>query len=452
MTLGPFASRVAGVFLTRVGRFVISFVTSLLMARLLGPAGRGAFYLATLTPTMLVALGQFGLPSAISFFAGRGRAAATLERISYGLAVALSAILLFCALIAMPWLETTVLKATAPELVRIALVSVPFQFLASFAGATLIGKQRLRNYNLILVGQSAVNLAALAIVVGVLGLGVPGAVVVNVAVASATAIAVAVELRRNAAVDASALGVRAGELFGYAARVYPASVTSYFSYRVDVFLLSALLADAAALGLYSLAVSLAELTFFVPDAVSLVFFPRVASSERRTADELAPMVSRFTVLVTILSVAALVPAGFAAVHLLLPAFTGSLTAFVVIMPGVIALSVAKVLSSYINGLGLPTPVAVVSTAALVVNVVGNLLLIPRLGIVGAAAASLISYSAHAAMLVAISSRLAGRSPLAYLVPGRSEADRLVTGVSHALGRRRGGPDEPAPTPDVGHQA
>jgi O-antigen/teichoic acid export membrane protein len=97
--------------------------------------------------------------------------------------------------------------------------------------------------------------------------------------------------------------------------------------------------------------------------------------------------------------------------------------------------VAKVLSSYINGLGLPTPVAVVSTVALAVNVVANLLLIPRLGIAGAATASLVSYSTHAALLVAISSRLSGRSPLAYVVPGRSEVARLVTGVRGVLRRR-----------------
>jgi O-antigen/teichoic acid export membrane protein len=442
MTLGPFATRVAGVFATRVGRFLISFITSLLMARLLGPAGRGAFYLATITPTMLVALGQLGLPSAISFFAGRGRSAAALERTSYALAVLLSGILLVVGLLAMPWLETNVLKATAPELVRIALISLPFQFLASFAGATLIGKQRLRNYNLILVAQSAINLVALGLVVGVLGLGVPGAVVVNVAVAGATAAAIAIELRLSASLEPPAQGIRPGELLGYATRVYPASVTSYFSYRVDVFLISALLADATALGLYSLAVSLAELTFFVPDAVSLVFFPRVASSDRRTADELAPSVSRFTVLVTILSVACLIPAAFLAVSVVLPAFTGALPAFLVILPGVVALSVSKVLSSYINGLGLPTPVAVVSTIALGVNVAGNLLLIPRIGIVGAAAASLISYSAHAAMLVVISSRLSGRGPLAYIVPGRAELDRLSSGIS-ALRRRPERPDLPA---------
>ena len=69
----PFARRVAGVFTTRVAQFGIGIATSFLLSRLLGPEGRGAFALAILVPSTLFALGQFGLPSAFSFFAGRGR-------------------------------------------------------------------------------------------------------------------------------------------------------------------------------------------------------------------------------------------------------------------------------------------------------------------------------------------------------------------------------------------
>ena len=84
--------------------------------------------------------------------------------------------------------------------------------------------------------------------------------------------------------------MRIGELFGFGMRIYPASVAGFFGYRADVFLLSAIVGDPRTLGLYSLAVSLGELLFFVPDSVSTVFFPRVAGSERQAADQLTPIV------------------------------------------------------------------------------------------------------------------------------------------------------------------
>jgi O-antigen/teichoic acid export membrane protein len=444
----PFARRIMGVFATRVVRYAVGFATSFVLARVLGPAGRGAYYLVTLTPTTLVALGQLGLPSAVSFFAGRGRSGTSLLRVSLVVVVVLSSLLIAATLLALPWLEETVLKAAEGELVRLALISLPFQFLASFVGSALIGRQVLRNYNLILVAQSVLMLALIALFVGVLDMGVLGAVLANVTTAGVAALAITVELRRAIRDDPeepARPGIRIGELVDYGAKSYPASVAGFFNYRADVFLLSAFLGDPAAIGLYSLAVSLAELTFFVPDSVSTVFFPRVASSDRRTADDLAPVVSRFTVLLTGLAVIGLIPVAFGAVYLIIPDFAPSLPPFLIILPGILALSVSKILSSYVSGLGLPLRVAFVSSSALGVNLVANLVLIPLYGIHGAAAASLISYTAHALMLLVITSRLSHRSPLAYLVPTGAEWQRLRSGLRELRDRSSGRRPPTAPT-------
>jgi O-antigen/teichoic acid export membrane protein len=434
----PFARRVAGVFATRVAQFVIGFANSFLLARLLGPAGRGAYYLVTLTPSTIFSLGQFGLPSAISFFSGKGRSTRSMLLTSLATGLVLAGVLLAGTWLLLPWLEENVLQAAPSDLVRIALISLPFQFVAAFAGSMLIGRQILRNYNIILVSQSVLALSLTIVVVGVLGLGVAGAVVANLAVAVAGALAVLAESRRVTRSDPSAheSPVHPGELLSYGLKLYPASVTSFFSYRADVYLLGWLLADPVAIGLYSLAVSMAELTFFVPDSVSTVFFPRIAGAERVSANEMAPMVCRFTVLITILSAIGLIPVAYAAVYLILPAFSGSLPAFLVILPGVVALSVSKILSSYVSGLGLPTPIAITSSGALVLNVVANIALIPRFGIVGSSAASLISYTAHATVLVAISTRLSNRPFHAFVVPGRGEWRRLLMGLTELLSRAR----------------
>jgi O-antigen/teichoic acid export membrane protein len=435
----PFARRIAGVFATRVVRFVLGFATSFLLARILGPSGRGAYYLVSLTPTTLATLGQFGLPSAMSFFAGRGRSTRGLQVVALFLSIGLSLALLLGTLAALPWLEQTILKAAPDDLLRLALFSLPFQFLASFAGAILIGRQVMRNYNVILVLQSVLTLVLIVLLVGVLGMGVFGAVLANLILAGAAAAATMNELRRLNRGDPDAAKrpvVRVGELVAYGAKIYPASITSFFSYRADVFLLSALLGDPRPIGLYSLAVSMAELTFFVPDSVSTVFFPHVAGSERRDADSMAPVVTRFTVLITSLSVLGLIPAAFAAVYLIVPNFSASIPAFLIIMPGIVALSISKILSSYIGGLGMPLRVALASGAALILNLAANLILIPIFGFVGAAIASLISYSAHAIMLVTIASGLSRRPALSFLIPTRAEWTRLISGIREVYAMRR----------------
>ncbi len=430
----PFARRIMGVFATRVVRFSLGFVINFTLARILGPAGRGVYQLATLTPTTVVNLGQLGLPNAFSFYAGRGRSGARLLTLGLLITGGLSVLLLGGILLALPLLAGTVLRAAPFDLLLLAAFTIPFQLLAAFAGATLIGRQTMRNYNIILIGQSVLMVLLIVALVGIAGLGVTGAVIATIVVAVATGLATAFELRRSVAADGGDTGrpgVRLSELAGFGARIYPASVAGHFGYRADLFLLSALLGDPRAIGLYTLGVSLAELTFFVPDAVSTVFFPRVASMDRQSADQKVATVTRFTVLITLIATLALIPAAFLAVHVILPDFRESLPAFLVLLPGIICLTVAKVLASYVGGLGIPLQVAMASVTALGVNIAANLLLIPALGFMGAAVASLVSYTLNAAMLLGIAARLSRQRPLEFVLPTGAEVRRLRDGIGEA---------------------
>jgi O-antigen/teichoic acid export membrane protein len=437
-----FGQRVAGVFVTRIARFVAGVVTSFLLARILLPEGRGQYALLVLVPGMLVALGQFGT-SSLSFFAGRGGSVAQLRAHALLLTTGLSVLLVGGTLVLLPWLTSSVLEPAPRDLLFVSLAAVPFQFLASMSGSVLIGRQRFRVYNVILIGQAVLMLALVVVLVLVLRLGVAGAVWAYVSTAVLASIAVTVELWR-AVGEATEPGapVSLPQILGYGMRIYPASVAGYFSYRADVLILSALLGDAAVIGLYAFAVSLAELTFFVPDAVSTVFYPRVAGMQREAADASAPQVARFTVLITILAVVVLIPVALVAILVIVPDYLGSMLPFLVILPGIVALSSAKVLAGYISGLGLPLSVAGATGASLVLNIVANLLLIPWLGIVGASLASVLSYTTQAVVLALIAARLSRRRAGDYLLPTGAEVRRLVDGVRELrghLGRVRGGP-------------
>jgi O-antigen/teichoic acid export membrane protein len=432
----PFGRRVAGVFATRVARFGLGFATSFLLAGILLPEGRGQYALLVLVPGMLNALGQLGLPSAMSFFAGRGRSLRQLQRLGLILTVGLSALLVGAALAALPWLSSTLLKPVPADLLLISLASLPFQFGTAFAGSTLIGRQRLRNYNLIVVAQSVLMLVGVLLLVGVLRLGVAGAVISYVAVAIMAAIATAIELRRAVEADMADGGpVGLAQIASYGIRIYPASVSGYFSYRADVLVLSAVLGEASSIGLYTFAVSLAELGFMIPDSVSTVFYPRVAGMGREEADLLAPQVSRFTVLITALGMIGLVPLAWVVTSFILPAYEASIVPFLILLPGIVALSVSKVVSGYISGLGLPLAVARASLANLGINVAANLILIPLLGIAGAALASLVSYAGHAVIMVVTAARLSHRRPLDYVIPTGAEVRRLRHGLLALASRR-----------------
>jgi O-antigen/teichoic acid export membrane protein len=130
-------------------------------------------------------------------------------------------------------------------------------------------------------------------------------------------------------------------------------------------------------------------------------------------------------LLTFLVAAALVPTGCVAIWFLLRhEYHAAIPALLVIMPGILSLSLSKVLACYVSGLGRPVATTAAGVVGLSVNLVANLILIPQWGIVGASAASLISYSCHAAILLVVSCRWAHVSPFAFILPRRAEFSRV----------------------------
>jgi len=428
-----FAARVGGILATRVVQFGLAILTSILISRLLGPSDKGAYVAVTTVPGLLAAIGVLGLPSAVNYFAGRGHAVASLIRATVVFTALLSIVLVGLVWIVRPILEASVLRAAPDALLQVILLTVPASLIATFGGSLLYGRQTIRVYNMILIFQAGALLAADVVLVWVLGLGVEGAVAATVLVSVLTALAVLVEVRRLRVRDTAGPAVGIRSLLSYGTRLYPASLTGYFNYRADTYLIQALLAiPGRALGLYSLAVTMAELVFYVPDSVSTMLLPRVAASTAEEADRFVGQVGRVTMLITVTVAIILVPVAFLGVYVVLPAYTDCLTAFLVLLPGVVALSVAKVMTSYLSGRGRPGLVSIGSLAALVANIAINIVVIPTFGIVGASFASLVSYSFQAALMVALASHLSGQVWWRLFLPGSAEVVVVRQGIRRAI--------------------
>jgi Na+-driven multidrug efflux pump len=109
---------------------------------------------------------------------------------------------------------------------------------------------------------------------------------------------------------------------------------------------------------------------------------------------------------------------------------------------VVAYSVVAILSRYITGQGRPGAATSVMLLGLAVNIASNVVLIPALGISGAAISSSISYGITAVLMVALFLRLSGRGLAETLVLRPSD---LHAGLRSLRGRKDGdGAAEPGP--------
>jgi O-antigen/teichoic acid export membrane protein len=446
--MGVFASRVAGVLTTSVALFGIAFVSSFLLSALLGPTHKGELVAVVTVPGMIVAVGMFGLPNAINFFAGRGHSIASLLKLTYAFSAVFSLALVALVWLLLPVLERTLFHAAPDTLLRVILFTVPLSILSAFGVSILYGRQKVRSWNLIQLCMACLSLALVIILVGVLRLGVNGAVATTIVINIATVALILITIHRLARANPSGEPAPVRSVVAYGAKVYPSSITGYFHYRADTYLIQALILSAVTakrmLGLYSMAVTMAELVFYIPDAVGAIFLPRVAGATVEDANRMVGRVGRLTTLLTLLVAVTLVPIGIVGIHVVLRAYVDCLPAFLVLLPGAVSFSVGKVMISYLAGRGHPGLISIGTIASLVLNVALNIVLIPLFGIVGAALASLVSYTFQAVVALTFASRLSGLSPFRLFVPGREEVVLLLQtlwrlwGASPVLRRLRPG--------------
>ncbi len=336
-------------------------------------------------------------------------------------------------LLLLPVLRDTVLHDLGSDKVLFAFLALPLALGAAFSTAIVMGRQAVRWYAVVNLTVPIATTILLLVILGGLGPSVLGAIGVYVVAMMIQAIGFTIGARRVSAATASAARVSYRELLGYALPFYVANLPVHFSYRIDAYLIALLVAGpSASLGYYSLSVALAELIFFFPDAVSALFFPHVAGSPREESDRQVAMVARVTLLISGGVGLLMTPAAAVMIWVVLPAFGPALPPLLVLLPGVVALSASKVVAGYMTGINRPGVRTVVSFGTLAVNIVANLILIPRFGIVGAAAASLVSYSFSALLNTSIAARITQTRVTDFWIPRGSDIRFVAAAIMGLL--------------------
>lgn len=206
------------------------------------------------------------------------------------------------------------------------------------------------------------------------------------------------------------------DLVAYGLPGYAGNVAMLFVYRLDIILINAFL-DLTQVGYYVAAVAVSEAAWYVASSVALVLFPHVAGMARAEATHETLVVIRSTLLVSAVGVSVLYLVGGRIVALLFgPGMTPSSPALWILLPGVLALAPAKIVSSYMNGIGKPRRPAMAAISALPVTLVLDLFLIPRMGISGAALASSATYLVIAVTSMILFGKESGASWRDSLVP------------------------------------
>jgi O-antigen/teichoic acid export membrane protein len=384
------AKMIRGAVISYLG-FIGVFVSSVIVSRVLGVEGKGVYslWMATLTGLWIVAalgiaqghlyhaskdarwLPHF-LPNGTAFALGIGG----LVGLSYflgGRALDLDAVALF------PW----------PVLLA-GIAAVPAGVLLTYQQQYFLVLERYE-----LAKASVVISLVVLPLLGFIGLALAGrATVSSFAVIFAVSLILSFVVFRTVAYglgppSAGFSGTLARRSLTFGWRQFASDVALYLMGRLDFFLVMLFL-GARNLGIYSVAVGLAEISVRLSNEIGTMLFPAFAGGSLQagrpaTALRLVTLFACGIALLLALVSTPLVRILFG------DAFAAAAPAFLWLLPGTIAWSTTYVTWSYIAAAGRPELGVVVFGTAAAVDAALNVLLLPRLGVVGASIAATASY-------------------------------------------------------------
>ena len=196
------------------------------------------------------------------------------------------------------------------------------------------------------------------------------------------------------------------------------NLISLLNYRVGLFVVERLL-GLAATGVYSIAVVVAELLWFVSGSLTQAVYGRIGTPDAARAAATTLRVLHLSLLALLLAAPLLgLVAAWVVPRALGPAYADSLLPLAILLPGALLFGGASVLSAYFtNHAGRPQVPAQVAALSLVINGGLSLLLVPLFGSAGAALAASLAYGFSVAVLVLRFARHAGLPLSQVLVPG-----------------------------------
>lgn len=401
-----FAGRLTISFIKRAGSILFSNITAIflsvgsgiIVARVLGPEKRGYFGLIIMACSLLFTLGHLGTGSAIAYYTGK-QVEDRKKILKFLLVSALTlgtvvSIIFFFTYGYIKDIWTDIPKS----LMLIGLISVPFSFLFNFLIRFLLASLRVKQANITRVFHSFIYLLMLVIFV----LALKGDLRETVAVYAFSFIVTSIlcfwlftkDFRPMKKLDLS----MAGPFFSYGIRAYLIVIFNFLNYKLGIILVKHYL-TISDVGYFQIATGIAQRFWYFPNAMGALLFPTLMAMEYGSAEFSAKICRNTLFLMVILAVIAIFVTRPVVIMLYGVEYEAVAYGIYSLLWGIVIFPFYRFLASYFASEKRLEIGIFASIVGIIVNIIANVLLIPRYGIVGAGAASSISYSVLSIILL-----------------------------------------------------
>lgn len=183
-----------------------------------------------------------------------------------------------------------------------------------------------------------------------------------------------------------------------------ASAAWFIYLRIDQVMIGALLGNRE-VGLYAAAVKLVEVWYFIPGIICASFFPAIVQAKKVSLHiykkRLKALYLLMTGLAFLIAIFSTILAPWIIIKLFGPEYSAAIIILQIYVWSGLGLFLGLVITQYFLSENRSRDIFLYNSLSMLANIILNLILIPKLGLTGAAWATLISYSAGPIVVLAL---------------------------------------------------
>ncbi|MFC0272283.1 oligosaccharide flippase family protein [Metabacillus herbersteinensis] len=413
-----YKKNIASNLLAQVIRIILMFLTSILVARVLGAEGRGYITFIILIFGLIASYGHFGINHATAYFQKRSNYSQK-EIFNSNISILLIIFSIIASLVFILRIQSLILTDYSFDLIIIGLSYVLINFIIITIQEFYVGNERIVEINkFLLIGESFIFLTTILLSITEV-LSVRNYLILFVVSSLLRMLFFVKGLGINFKFSINATLIKQEIKYGFVA--YLSALFIFLNYRADQFLIKSML-GIESLGIYSIAVNLAELAFLVPMSVTSALTGRLYNINNEIEDKKFIIYSTIKYTFYIAMIVSIIGMGMTP---LIPfiygqSFSDASNITFVLFIGIIFASIGKVSYAYFITEGRPIIHTIVTAITLLCNIILNIILIPYLGMMGAALASTLSYFIYGLLYIIIFVTKEGFTIKELLVPEKKD--------------------------------
>lgn len=423
----------------------LNFLIGALVARSIGPEGKGILLLLTGTAGVLVSLFSLGLPSAGAYFYKQGRySLGQIFGVGFVLAILTTMIaVLFFMLMAdsfiRVFLDSTESITIESIWIWLMLGSIPLSLISTMGDVMLIVDSSMKFYAIKTLVGGFLGIILTWLLVLYLPWGISGVMLSQFATSLVVSGILVYWLLQKNTIAGSRLSLSIiQEMLRIGLKQYSVGLVAMVAKRFDTFLIASMLTVRAA-GYYSIAYTLFSQLVNIPRAAMWPLVAKMAGSEsldsRHRQFAIATRIQFFLMMPIIIGIGIVTPGFIQIVYgeLFMPA-TGAVWA---ILPAVAFTPLIVNSNAYFTSQGKPGTVFVPAVIAVCAQIATSLFLVPRIGIVGGSLGFTVNHAVSATLLIGLVARDGHISVREMLLITRGDVAQIYTQGSGMLRQQFG---------------